>query len=230
MERRTFITTISSALLVPLLKIDQSYDLHGLLQNFTDKDVYQRYDLTRPYVVNNFAYASDARIMARIPSRFGDESDEQIKKPDFDGVYQAFWKDGDFKPFRLPDPNDCVWSQSRCWKCDSRRVDATAFVATKPDEYDQIVKDYDPDNNTILDDSCDVCHGETHSNSGRTVEFSNGLRFDYYYMKKIAKIPGVEIAMEVIEHRKGVVLDQKPILRFKSDIGISGVVLGVVKV
>lgn len=69
--RRQFSTGLAAsfaALLLPKIKLQPQYDVQAMLGEWCDNGRCSRYDLTAPYEMQDHAYATDARAMARIES------------------------------------------------------------------------------------------------------------------------------------------------------------------
>ncbi len=82
MNRRDFIKSTATVLLLPSLIVRPKVDLHRILCGFCDQpgDIC-RYDLTQPFIQGGNAIATDARIMAWIPTISADTSSDERAVP-----------------------------------------------------------------------------------------------------------------------------------------------------
>lgn len=231
MQRRSFVKSLSSLLLVPLLRYQPAdIDRHKLLGMFLGDDACNlRFDLTRPYVVGDHAYASDGRVMARIDTDESECDDKSIKVPPVGYTWNKYYAPYEsWKPFRLVEVEELLPALTNCGMCplcDDRRVSyGSAYPTTEADVYG---KSYDPDDNTIRDESCPVCHGRQYDK--RCYQGIGDIKILYRYAKKLAAIPGCEVTIG-----RNVFNDESwqfktPLLLFRSDVGIGGIVMPIVK-
>ena len=232
MQRRTFSKSLAAMLVVPLLKFQpKTIDRHELLNVFLGDDHFlgARYDLTRPYVVNQHAYASDGRIMARITTCEAEHDDEMIKVPPVELVWNAHFisTERKWETFKLADYNELVPPQSSwgatCPMCNDRRISFGDSYPTDQHTADQL-PEYDPDDNTIRDASCEMCHGK--SFFGGSYQKIGNQVIAYQYAKKLAEVPGCEVNIgAVMKHHRG---SEFQAVLFRSEIGIAGVLYPVV--
>lgn len=223
MQRRTFNKALASLLTVPLLNLQPlTIDRHKLLSMFLGES-WQRYDLSRPYILDGFSYATDARVMARITTSDDESLDETIKIPPLQNVWDtAFKPERQWERFHLHDIKDLVLSPiyNICPVCDDRRV---SYGKEYPADEDTALAlpDYDPDDNTIRDVSCELCHGRNYE--GPSLQPIAGKKIAYRYAKKLAAIPGCEVSVSA---GHGYTNGHQTIL-FRSDVGIGGILMPV---
>jgi hypothetical protein len=230
MHRRSFTKAMASLLVVPLLKFQpQVIDRHKLLSMFLEEDCYSRFDLTRPYVVGDFSYGTDGRAMARIDTNKSEHEDETIKMPPIQKAWDTHYQPSqDWRSFKLAEYDQLVLSQDDMWwggscpMCDDRRVSFGENYPTDQTTADEL-PDYDPDDNTIRDVSCELCHGKRYR--GGSHQVIGGQLIAYRYAKKLAAIPGCEICASDLKHGNSHVSMKTQNVLFRSDIGISGIVL-----
>lgn len=232
------------ALFVPGLLVQPDCDLHSLLSTFCDDEKWSFYDLTKPYLVDGHAYASNGHIMARIVSD-GDQSDSISKRrPDFSGVWTNYRSNPRMSELEMVplqyDPSLAVAGLVRCPWCLSKRVPApdawverckrmysneekfdTEFMRHAEDRGLYWYDCWDNDEPcTVFDSSCVHCHGLASEMMG---DYPIGnAHIDVLYASKIAQIPGVKISLpnEIAKSREEI----KPLF-FSSEIGIEGFVM-----
>lgn len=229
MQRRTFAQTLASLIMVPLLKMQpEAIDRHKLLAMFLDQGEYCRWDLKRPYIFGDFAYATDGRTMARIASSLDEADDETIKKPPLEKSWDIFGHpETQWRPFRLHDIPDLIPAEERdyatCPLCLGRRVSYGKGYPTE--EIAEDLPDYDPDGNTIADATCEMCHGRPYS--GPAYQPVGSLVIDYKYAKRLAEIPGCEVCTS--KPAGYTESEQRRTVLFRSEIGIGGIVMPIVR-
>lgn len=234
MDRRVFTKSLTALLAVPLLKFQpESIDRHKLLSMFVDEDVYSRYDLTRPYVVGDFSYGTDGRAMARISTNEDEHDDQKIKMPPIQNAWDHHYQPNEvWKPFKLAEYDQLVATEDdrkfggTCPKCDDHRVSFGLTYPTNQTAGDEL-PDYDPDDNTIRDVSCDLCHGKPYrKGSNQLIE---GQLIAFRYAKKLAAIPSCQYCVTDFKHGDSSVTQKSQNVLFRSEIGINGIVLPVVR-
>lgn len=65
MQRRSFLKTVSAALMVPCVHLRREVDRESLMLAFCDEPEMSRWDLDRPFSIGSLTYATDARHMVR---------------------------------------------------------------------------------------------------------------------------------------------------------------------
>jgi hypothetical protein len=211
--------------MVPLLRLQpHTIDRHKLLAMFSADNQFYRWDLTRPYIVGGHAYATDARVMARIITTEDEHDDESIKAPPVERAWADHYQPASkWQPFRLSEHDQLLLTQTdakyggACPICDDRRVSYGVEYPTD-EETSENLPDYDPDDNTIRDVSCTLCRGKPYY-GGSHQRIASEL-IAYHYAKRLAKIPGCEVN---ISH-KAAFLDNHTAILFRSEVGIAGVV------
>lgn len=234
MDRRVFTKSLAALLAVPLLKFQpETIDRHKLLSMFLEEDAFARYDLTRPYVVGDFSYGTDGRAMARIDTNEDEHDDQKIKMPPIQKAWDFHYQPNEvWKPFKLAEydqliatDHDKKWGGT-CPMCDDRRVSFGSSYPTNQTTADEL-PDYDPDDNTIRDVSCVLCHGKNYyRGSNQLIE---GQLIAFRYAKKLASIPGCQYCVTDIKHGNSSVSQKSQNVLFRSEIGITGIVLPVVR-
>lgn len=189
---------------------------------FTDPDVV-RWDLSRPYVFNQFAYATDGCAMARITSSEDEHSDESVRVPPMESTWAKHFKQGSkWTKFGLQDIGDLVPRADEdcgtCPACDNKPVKCPACDG---DPYS--CDDPDCDDGWIPDRSCKLCRGEPYY--GGVYQQVGDTFLLYRFAKRLAKIPGCEVAIaepSPFPTWEGYQQMMRPVL-FRSDL-ISGIV------
>lgn len=206
--------------MAPTISLRREIDRERLLMNFC-ADYVTRYDLEKPFGVGSLTYATDAKHMARaeIANRF--EDGERRLPKDVIDVWKFHFQPGQLIPFALPSISELTLKCDGgeiCPLCDDRRI---LFGETYPseDEMERLL-DYDVDDNTYRDNSCQLCHGLTYH--GPNEAMVCGVRMSYSRLKPIAALPNVRVT------RSKPSKDEYPILNFVAD-GFEGVAMGLVK-
>ena len=230
--RRSFAKSIASLLMAPLLKYQpEQIDRHKLLGMFLDDIHYEsrRWDLRRPYVVGDYSYASDGRIMARISTSEAEHDDELIQIPPVEKAWSNLFQPDSFKPFRLADIDELQPAERHfgiCPMCLNRRVSLgnNYPISTTPASE---LPDYDPDDNTIRDKSCELCHGKEYT--AHCYQQIGESQICFRFAKILAEIPGCEVSCGPVVTNFRTVDIPTPVTLFRSEIGIAGIVMPVVK-
>lgn len=224
-SRRSFIGAGASLLLAPLLKIQPAIDRHSLLTMFTDMD-YVRYDLSRPYFLSGHAYATCGRTMARIDSNETELLDESVKIPPMERIWSEHYKpSAKWQKFELHDIADLHCHGDKycgvCPACDDRWIpvpkdwlDEDGYVLSK--YWNE--RNCDWETGEMRDRSCSLCRGEHWE--GGWVQPVGDRGISYKYAKRLARIPGCEVAIAEPVTLNGELLTS---VLFRSDL-ISGIV------
>lgn len=219
-SRRTVLKTLGAALMAPTISLRSEIDRERLLLAFCDDDAY-RYDLTKPYGVGSLVYATDCRHMARaeIANRF-EYGERRLPKGTLE-VWETHFQPMELRPFQLPSIEQLThYGHERfggiCPLCDDRRI---CFGSEYPseDEIESLI-DWDVDDNTYRDSSCQLCHGHTYHGPCETIVC--GVRMSYSRLKPIAALPNVRVA------RSKFCREDYPVLNFSAD-GFEGVAMGL---
>jgi hypothetical protein len=196
MKRRDFLKSAAIAL-VPQINIRQSIDREALLGHFCSDECCTgcRYAMNRPFACSDgLAYATDSKIMARTQLTLPEIAGEARLPPAL-STWQTHWHERSrWEEFELP-PIEGLYLGANdvcpeCPECFNRRV---SFGPTYPKTHSQALEDYDYDcdDNTIRDRSCQRCHGKTYR--GPWLVDMCGEHIPYSRAVKIASLPNVEI-------------------------------------
>lgn len=227
--RRTAILGSIAALFAPTVRLRNQIDIERLLQGFLDDEEYViRYDHSKPYHLGGWTYATDARHMAWAELSKPDEDGSTRKIPNIEDVRRNLFKPTKWVDLQLPAIETLAvsdWSSGYdglCPVCGNRRV---SLGDNYPSPERMAQPDYDPDDNTIRDRSCEFCRGGQRDNLPSVATIC-GMPFSYWRLLPIAAIPGVRVsATERVEIPDRCDTPTK-VLCFEAD-GIQGVAMGL---
>lgn len=221
--RRTALKVCASFLSAPIVRLRAEVDRELLLSAFVCPRGHRhsRYDLIAPFCVGSLTYATDAIHICRSELVNREETLKTRRIPgNLDELYRShFTGSGSWRDFELPDwrkcenPNSDIYS---CPECGGRRVSLGEYY---PDN-DWITSssaeelDYDVDDNTTRDPSCNVCHGKTWR--GPSLLVVSGVHFEYSRLKAMAALPNVRVARSA----------QDDAIVFRAD-GFEGIAMGM---
>ena len=215
-SRRRFMQAIAAAMSVPIIDLRAGVPREKLLLDFCGED-YLRYDLKQPFGVGSLTYATDSKAMIRTELANRCEVGE-MKIPPVGNVWSAHWEPtGQWRDLdeTMLTPT-IVRKYQSCPKCGGDRV---SFGESYPDNHHDwyvLVSEYayDPDDNTIRNRSCDVCHGRDYT--GAAVSDVLGIEHSTYNLKRIAALPHAQVCRSAyVEHA----------VLFRAD-GFQGISLG----
>lgn len=214
-SRRSFLQAMAVAMAVPIIDLRPGIPREKLMLDFCDQD-YLRYNLKQPFGVGSLTYATDSRAMIRTELLNRSEVGEQ-RVPPVDKVWHDHWNPvGQWRELDDGILTPTIRKKYQlCPKCGDARV---SFGEQYPDEGDWSelcrLYNYDGDDNSIRDRSCDVCHGLDYQCAG----FSDvlGVHHSSYMLKRIAALPNPMVCRSAsVEHA----------VLFRAD-GFEGISLG----
>lgn len=227
--RRTAIAAGVAALFAPTVRLQvERSDIERLLSVFVDRDDYGIiYDHSKPYHLGGWTYCTDARHMAWAELCRPDEDGGERRIPKVEEVRRNLFRPRRWVDLSLPAIESLeVRDHAVCPRCGNRRVSCGEHYPS-PDWIDSkgIKLDYDVDDNTMRDASCDFCRGGQRKNIP-SVATVCGLPFSYWRLLPIAAIPGVRVsATDSLTFPDNKTSGR--VLCFESD-GIQGVAMGLV--
>lgn len=195
MERRSFLRfSVALLELVPLVRLRTEVDIESIMLRFCADEPY-RLDLTQPFGVGPFTYATDTKHMVRAELVNRQENGERRLPKNVEEVWRYHWHPSNWVPFELPRIEDLTIRCSDgfyaiCPLCDNRRISLGEWPPESFDKFRRL--DYDPDDNSIRDKSCQLCRGKQYN--GPSLAMVAGTLMSFHRLKPIAAIPGVEIA------------------------------------
>lgn len=227
--RRTAIKAIAAAMMAPNIVLRQEIDREAILKQFCTTQE-SRYSLESPFGIGSLTYATDARFICRAEIANRIESGERRLPMMAPVLYLSNFSKSGYRLFELPAPEELtvVGDYGKCPHCGDRRIS----IGTEYPEFDKYGRadkwsgksirglDYDPDDNTIRDPSCDACRGKEWKGPSRLIVC--GVEMDYSQMKTIATIPNVEVA-EVVGNA-----NRKSMICFRGD-GFEGLACGFLR-
>lgn len=220
--RRGFMGAAAALVMAPLIKLRPEIERESILREFC-ADVSSRYNLTSPFGIGSATYATDATRAVRVELVSRNE-DGSGRRPDMERCFSQIWHPGEWRDFVLPSPEFLTLNcgLETCPHCLNRRVDANVFpdeVKLTPDGMLDCPRieglDWCPDDDTIRDSSCPVCHGRRYL--GPDSVLIDGHPFAYEKLAPLAKIRRVRVSMSQSFER---------CLLFAGD-GFDGCVLGL---
>jgi len=193
--RREFLKTSASLMgsfLAPTVILRPEFDREALLRKFCVTDYYSRYDLTKPFNQGSLTYASDGWEIVRCELVNTIDDGVEARRPNAQGVYESLWKsDLRMDRFELPSIEKLLpYSDGMCPVCLDRRVKISSDVECE----DWYALDFDPDDWTIGDRSCEWCYDQKtkrRKDVVKSVVEINGCFFQYARLLKVQQIPGV---------------------------------------
>lgn len=193
--------SLAALTLAPLVTLRKTIDREKLLAAFCDDDNY-RYDFAKPFGYGSLTYATDSRFICRaeIADR---KEDGDIKLPyNFGEAWPTLWKPaGEFLPLELPPIEALTLCTDERWGgicplCGNRRVSLGDCYPPECSDYKWCdVMGYDPDDNTIRDKSCGLCHGKDYH--GPSLFRYGPHLLSYHRMKPIAALPNTRVAVNI---------------------------------
>jgi hypothetical protein len=189
--RRSLLRAAVVAAMAPVIELRNSVPDEKLMLAFCDPDC-NRYDLNQPFGVGSLTYASDtwAMVRADIPNRV--EIDERRLPRNVSAIWQEHWHPDRFVPLTESlmtptEPSD----YPLCPVCGDARVKFTPDH--KNPEHVNLcrVYDFDPDEFTIRDRSCECCSGLDYV--GPDISNVCGIRHRSFYLRRIAALPNAKV-------------------------------------
>lgn len=228
--RRTAILASIAALFAPTVRLRPAIDLEKLLSGFLDSNQHPIvYDHSKPYHLGGWTYATDARHMAWAELSKPDEDGGRRRIPKIEEARRLFkptrWVDFTLPAIESLAVYDGVYD-GVCPVCGNRRIPygehypSAAWIDANAYRFD-----WNVDDNTIRDLSCEFCQGGRRKNLPSVATIC-GIPFSYWRLLPIAAIPGVRVsATEYITIPDRWHLPNK-VLCFEAD-GIQGVAMGL---
>ena len=221
--RRQFVGGVVGAaatLLLPRLKLVPHYDLHALARKWCASEPYMRFDLTAPYVMQDFAYATDSRAMVR----FVDDTlqtDGQLRIPKHTTeVWDSHWHP-DGKWFDLPHTLLILnGDDGCCYRCIRANVECPQCAGcgewvVLPGHRSQRCEACHG-SGVVYDPVCPVCHGRYDTQLPSCAVIGDKL-FGLEYVSLLRELPGVRLNAAGGS-------EETPIL-WESEIGLAGMIM-----
>lgn len=221
--RRTVLKSIAAALMAPTVRLRQEIDREALMRPFCGEDL--RYSLSEPFQQGSLTYCSDTRRIIRAELTCPELVGER-RLPNAVGLWNEKWRDGQWIEIERPEITDLLPSpledlDNVCPLCLGRRISLGAEYPYRHNkEMDERMYrlGYDPDDNTIRDETCPRCQGRDYYGPS---EFAiNGLRYRWAMLAPIFDLPNVRFLPSEYE--------ELPLL-FKAD-GFEGMTMPLVQV
>lgn len=189
-----------------------------LLLQFCDPEPW-RYDLSSPFGVGSLTYATDSRAMIRCELVSRLENGERHLPRNVIDIWGRYFRPTDWVDLTSEDirPTEKFVSGS-CPECGDRRVSFGEDYPTDQDYADSL-PDWDPDDNTIRDTSCECCHGRYYD--GPSLVRICGVLHQSFLLRRILALPNPQICCSRSSMAK------KPdVLLFRAS-GFAGISLGI---
>lgn len=194
--RRQFTKTIGTALGValmhPTILLRPTVSREAILQSFCE-DSWSK-NIATPFTQGSLTYATNAREIIRCELINTIDDAKPIKRPDADKVFSSLWNH-DLAMYRSDLPSIETLIAHHCGLCPvclDRRIAATRHATDY--YYDE---DYDPNDHTTSDRTCEWCYDQktnTRKEKVRAIGEVDGCYFQYARIAKIAKVPNVRWA------------------------------------
>ena len=189
--RRTVLKAIAAALMAPTIRLRPEIDREALMRPFCDVDEGYRYQLNAPFQQGSLTYCTDSRRIIRAELTCPEVVGER-RLPDAAGLWNHYWRNGQLRPVERPQISELLLPRGKdrdgvCPKCLGRRISLGDFY---PYSDDKLVN-YDPDDNSVGDESCELCHGLSYYGPSQ-VEIG-GFRFSYHMLAPMYDLPGVMV-------------------------------------
>lgn len=191
-SRRTTLKAMVAAIMAPTIRLRDSVPDERLLLSFCDPEAW-RYDFTKPFGVGSLTYASDFRAMIRCELAFRVEDGERRLPKNIVDVWSHHWKpSGKFRPLTPDDiiPTESAHITGCCPHCGDRRVSFGEYFPTDQDAADSL-PDWDPDDNTMRDVSCEHCHGRAFH--GPSLVRIDGVLHQSWTLRRILALPNPRV-------------------------------------
>lgn len=223
MKRRDFLCSTASFLMLPTIRWRPAYDLHAIAATFCAKEPYGKYDLTASYVMERFAYATDAIAMCRFSFDGADTDPAKRRIPTQTlDVWEQFWSERPGQWFAPPRERLLAANTEQfCPRCFDHLPDCPACNG----EGDRIYGDNDSGYTWVgdckdcrgygakLDPSCPDCHGQYFGNFPSVQVVGDKLIAGHQY-RRLLRVPGIMFNI-------GSPTRDEPII-WRSDIGLCG--------
>lgn len=215
--RRTALKTIAAAIMSPTIKLRNAVPDERLLSAFCDPEPW-RYDFTKPFGVGSLTYASDSFALIRCELTNRVEDGERCLPRNVLEVWNGRWSDNVRWSDLTPDdliPTEQGSGYALCPCCGNRRV---FFGEKYPDdqEHADALPDWDVDDNTIRDVSCEACHGREYT--GPSCVKIDGVLHKSFTLQRVLALPNPQV--------RGIRNDKYGTVLFRAD-GFQGISLGM---
>lgn len=228
MKRRTFAKIVGGMLLCPVVKLEpQRIDPHRYLGMFCDKSGLQRFDFASPFALRGHVYASDALVLVRVADRGATFTDAQRRLPK--NVLETWdkhilsaerrWRPLEPCRFVAMEADNCCPLCTELPNCPA--CDGEGEVMTEDDAWSGTVWcSKCCGHGVIASPDCPLCQGRFCGHDIPSVQRVGNKLVSAAYYGRLSQIPGVEL-------NYGLRASDSPIL-FRSDVGISGIVMPMV--
>lgn len=218
--RRTVLKAIAASIMAPTIHLRNTIPDERLLMYFCDSE-YCRYDLSKPFGVGSLTYATDSHAMIRCELASRVEDGERRLPGNVMDIWERFFKPTDWidlTPENIrPTENIMEYVTGSCPYCGDRRVSFGENHPTDQDYADTLL-DWDPDDNTIRDASCEHCHGRNYD--GPALVRICGVVHRSFTLRRILSLPNPQVCCS-----KASDVNEPDVLLFKAD-GFHGITLG----
>lgn len=217
--RRTVLKAIAASIMAPTIQLRNTVADERLLMQFCDAE-YMRYDLSKPFGVGSLTYATDSRAMIRCELAARVEDGERRLPRNVMDIWKGYFKPTDWIDL-TPDnirPTEMAYVTGSCPYCGDRRVSFGDDYPTDQEFVDERCIDWDPDDNTIRDASCEHCHGRWYD--GPTLVRICGVIHQSFLLRRILSLPNPQVCCSKASNVK-----EPDVLLFRAD-GFEGITLG----
>jgi hypothetical protein len=193
LTRRTTLKAIAAALMAPTIRLRPEIDREALMRPFCDTTEGYRYQTNEPFQQGSLTYCTDSRRIIRAELTLTEIVGER-RLPNAVGLWGQHWHPSQWIEIERPEISQLLIPigndyGSTCPQCLGRRI---SLGDQYPDENDPRLINYDPDDNTIGDESCSLCRGLDYF--GPSEMEIGGHRFAYRLMAPIFDLPGVKFS------------------------------------
>lgn len=214
--RRNTLKAIAAAIMCPTIRLREAIPDERLLMAFCDLDSW-RYDFTKPFGHGSLTYASDSRAMIRCELASRHEDGERRLPKNVTQVWDSHWRpSAEWRSLTDDDLRPTERVTGACPHCGDRRVSFGEHYPTDQEHADALL-DWDPDDNTIRDSSCEHCRGREYT--GPSCVRIGGTVHQSWTMRRILALPNPRVC-GVPDRNFGVVL-------FLAD-GFEGISMGMI--
>lgn len=229
LSRRTVLKSIAAVVMAPTVTLRKAVDREAILGAFVDDIESCRYGtrLMSPMVHNEHVWATNGRELIRTFDNGFERDGGEGRLPDLTGIWDTLWRPDKFADFSLPRISELTHRPCNgyavCPVCGNRRV---SYGPHYPTDYEtaENLPDYDPDDNTIRDVSCQACRGREYR--GPSVLLIQGIPFQYHRIKKLAMVPNCRVSVTgTIKHPAN--KHPSPLLCFQGD-GFNGLAMPLI--
>lgn len=217
MQRRSFLQSMAAALMAPTIRLRDTVVDERLLMPFCEPEPdWYRYDFEKPFGIGSLTYASDSKALIRCELAARDEDGERKLPKNLLSVWNHHWRPTEqWRPLTPDDLRPTERVTGRCPYCGDRRK---SFGPNYPDDQEtaDALLDWDVDDNTIRDSSCEHCHGRDYT--GPSCVRINGVVHQSWTMRRILALPNPQVC--------GTKADRFGVLLFRAE-GFEGISMGM---